>query len=165
MFENEIAKVAKGIIDNRLVTLFMFLLPFILTRFDYSTVQIITLSFGWFFIIIALFMLHTNHKKTNFWVKTLGKVVDIKWHDERLNSGHLVKYGQEVITYTTTSSNKHTVMNDVSNTKPQQQGKKIKIFYNPKNEKEILVYDLFNMYIKFFFLILIGLVMIYYTLK
>ena len=110
-------------------------------------------------------MLHTNNKKSNYWITVRGKVVDIKWHDETLNSGQTVKHGQEMILYKTKSSNEYTVINSISNTKPNKKGQKIKIFYNPEKETEILVYDFFHMYGKFFFLILFGVIMIYFGNK
>jgi len=165
MIEHEIVKIAKAIIKSKVVTVILFVLLFLIINLDYTAAQSVSLYFGSFFIIIALFMFYTNNKKTNTWIKTTGKVVDIAWHDEIMNSGQTMKYGQEIIAYTTHSSKKYTVMNDVQNTKPHKQGESVKIFYNPKNEKEILVYDFFNMYLKFFFLIFFGVIMIYYVLK
>jgi len=165
MVEYEVVKIVKAILKNKIITLAFVLLPFVLSIFEYSMLQIITLSFGIIFIFIALFMFYTNNKISNNWTEVIGKVVDIKWHDETLNSGQTIPYGQEVISYKTKTLNDYTVTNDVSNPKPNKRGQKIKMFYNPKNEKEILVYDFFNMYLKFFFLILFGTIMIYYTTK
>ena len=165
MMEYEVVKIVKAILKNKIITLSFILLPFVISTFEYSMLQTTTLSFGIIFIFIALFMFYTNNKISNSWTETTGKVIDIKWHNETLNSGQTRPYGQEVITYKTKILNDYTVMNDVSNPKPNKRGQKIKIYYNPKNEKEILVYDFFNMYLKFFFLILFGIIMIYYTVK
>jgi len=165
MIENEIVKIVKAVIKNKVVTVILFFILFLIMSLDYTGAQIVALSFGSLFIIVALFMFYTNKETTNTWIETTGKVVNIAWHDEIMNSGQTMKYGQEIIAYTTRSSKKYTVMNDVSNTKPNKQNESVKIFYNPKNEKEILVYDFFNMYLKFFFLIFFGVIMIYYTLK
>ena len=165
MVENEIVKTVKAIIKNKVITVLIFLLPLFLSRLDYSGLQVFMLTFGVFSIVVALFMFYTNYKISNNWIKVFGKVVDVRWHDEILNSGQTVQFGQEMIFYKSKSLKEYTVLNDISNTKPQKKGHKIKIFYNPENEKEILVYDMFHMYGKFFFLILFGVIMIYYTLK
>ena len=163
MIENEIVKIANKVFGNKIVLALLVLTPLVLSRFDYSLLQVVVLTFGGFLIIVALYMFYTNNKKTKLWIKTVGKVIDIKWHDEIIYSGHTVKFGQELIIYKTETSKEYTVLNDVSNAKPQKKGHKIKVFYNPNNEKEILVYDFFNMYAKFFFLIVFGVIMIYYA--
>ena len=164
MLEHEVIKTTKIFIENKTFTVICISLPLVLTVFDYNALQVILLSSGWVFVLAALFMLYANYKKRSQWVPVTGRVIDIEWHDEILNSGQTVKYGQEVITYRTRSANRYTVMNGISDTKPQKRGQKIKIFYDPEAEQEILVYDLYNMYIKFLMLILFGAMMIYYGL-
>ena len=165
MLDNEIVKVANAVLKNKVMLLSVVVTPFILIRFEYSVLQVVVLSLGSLFIFIALFMFYTNHKKSTHWISVVGRVVDVVWHDEVLNSGQTVKYGQEVIIYRTRSLQEHKVMNDISNTNPKKKGQKIKIFYNPEKGKEILVYDVFHMYTKYFFVILFGVIMIYYALQ
>ena len=162
--ENEVVKIGEEIIKSKILILFILFLPLIITRFDYTASEIILFLLGSYAIAISLLMLYVHRKKTRSWIKVVGRVVDLKWHDRTLNSGQTVKFGQEVITYKTTTFNEHTIINDFSNTKPKEKGQTIKLFYNPKNEEETLVNDLFNVYSKFFFLILFGIIMIYYTL-
>ena len=165
MPENEIFRTIKPVIQNKMIIVFFVLLSFFLIQSDYTAVQIVTLLFGSVFIVVAFFMLYINSNKSNTWIETFGEVMDIKWYNKVFNGGYTVKHGQEVISYKTKSSKHYTVTNDFATPKPKKEGEKIKIFYNPKNEKEILVYDFFNMYLRFFFVIAFGAVMVYYTIK
>jgi len=165
MPENEIFKTIKPIITNKIIIIFFLLLSFILLQSDYQIVESISLLCGVFFIVIGSSLLYINTKKSNHWIEIFGEVINIKWYDKTFNGGYTVKHGQEIISYKTSFSKKYIATNAFSTPKPKKQGEKIKIFYNPKNEKEILVYDFFNMYLRFFFLIMFGIIMIYYTIK
>ena len=139
MPDNEIFRTIKPIAKNKII-LISFLILFLFFH-GYNMIQIISLLFGSYFIVIALGIFYINVKKSKNWIETLGEVVDVKWYDKAFNGGYTIRHGQEVISYFTNSSKKHTVTNNFSNKKPKKQGQKIKIFYNPSDEKDILVYD------------------------